>query len=649
MVTMVVKANAHTLSYDKKDNVPDNLVRLLGRTLGWEMTTSLVNDDIITSYLNKSGNSFSGQSRGLSINEKEIEFWRRLIINTPWIWKSKGTRKVIEMFFKLIGAPTGLYEFNEYIYTAEHKIDIDLFIETLLALGMEEELNYLNIDSEGFPKILRDTPEMYFQKAGLWYRQTGGVEASIDLNTGNNPHIGPYDGGQAYIDQFSCLIPGFSAVTIHREFITTGSTNLYINDSAGDFNGVANQETVVTPIGGSGLPYSGVSVTSEIVESPKPRPPKSNCGCDYEVDDKIIKIDVKCSPDAPEPEPCNFIDYNLVTGELGGVVEFIFPTYSTTLLNNFPSATEDEARRCCIGLGYTPMYNYNGVKELQCVWGDIPCETPITFTLAASDETDGSGNGVIAVTNVSGNGPWEYLVTLDFDGSHVTNGISISNIFNITGLVFGIYNVKITDSDGCVGNESIKVGSHITCNMTFDLSSDEGCVDDGVVHVSNVIGVTPYTYYIDNNLIETTNNDYYNFYGLTTNINHSVKVVDSNDCENTSNIFVNKKTTPLYVDSVRCSFNKPIMTPSIIVGGVTDGAFNYELEVYVTSTGASVYIEDPSGAGYVVGGATNGTINTTFGSDTNPAQVNIEYTMVITLIDTNGCRVEITRICEYNG
>jgi hypothetical protein len=33
---------------------------------------------------------------------------------------------------------------------------------------------------------------MYFQNNGLWYRETGGSNATIDILTGNNPHLGPY-------------------------------------------------------------------------------------------------------------------------------------------------------------------------------------------------------------------------------------------------------------------------------------------------------------------------------------------------------------------------------------------------------------------------------------------------------------------------
>ncbi len=293
-------SNAHTVSYDKKDNAPDNVIKLLGRTLGWDITSSLVNEDILVSYLNKSTPDFAGSSRGLSINEQEIEFWRRIVLNSAWIWKSKGTRKVIEMFFKLIGSPKGLFTFNEYIYKAKRPIDMDMFHAILRELDIEPDLSYLNVDSDGYPKVIRDTVNMYFQKAGLWYRQTGGDNPDADITTGNNPHVGPYDGGQAYLDQFRCLIPGFSAVTITSSVVTSGSTNLYYNDSAGDFNGVVNLETIVDVVDGNNEIITDdtcICVTPSIIQSPKPQRPTNECGCEPSYSgfgDGVLKLSIEC-------------------------------------------------------------------------------------------------------------------------------------------------------------------------------------------------------------------------------------------------------------------------------------------------------------------------------------------------------------------
>lgn len=236
---------AHTVTYDRIKNTPDSVVKNLAKVMGWDLISSISNIDLLSNYVNTTQSTFEGHERGLSPIEAEVELWRRIILNTPWLWKSKGTRKAIEFLFKFIGSPDGLVDFNEFIYVAKNSLDIELFKEILEANGDDTDITELNIDSEGFPKVLSDTNEMYFQKAGLWYRETSGPNSNVDILTGNNPHIGPYDGGQEYINQFSCLIPDFEPVTLIEEIITTGSTNLFSNYDYGTFDTIFENDIVV--------------------------------------------------------------------------------------------------------------------------------------------------------------------------------------------------------------------------------------------------------------------------------------------------------------------------------------------------------------------------------------------------------------------
>jgi hypothetical protein len=237
-------ALANVVTYNKKDNTPDALLKTLARTLGWGLTSSLEENDFITSYLTPANSTYSGQSLGLTPEEAEKELWRRIILNTPWIWKSKGSRKAIEFFLKFIGVPNGLVRFNEHLYVAKKSLDMDEFLDVLGINSGDRDISNIPINSDGFPKILPDNPNMYFQKGGLWYRETGGANSDIDILGGNNPHIGPYDGGQEYINQFNCLIPSFSSVTLIEETITTGETQLFNNYNYGVVNNILDTKAI---------------------------------------------------------------------------------------------------------------------------------------------------------------------------------------------------------------------------------------------------------------------------------------------------------------------------------------------------------------------------------------------------------------------
>jgi hypothetical protein len=75
-----------------------------------------------------------------------------------------------------------LLTFNEYIYK-DGPIDIDLFKKVLVLNGLDsDDLSIYPIDSDGYPSPLSDSSDMYFQNNGLWYRETGGSNATIDFN-----------------------------------------------------------------------------------------------------------------------------------------------------------------------------------------------------------------------------------------------------------------------------------------------------------------------------------------------------------------------------------------------------------------------------------------------------------------------------------
>lgn len=250
-------AFANVVTYNKKNNTPDSTVKILARILGWDLTSSLSEVNLVENFLTPKTNNFDGLSRGLTDTEAEVELWRRIILNTPWLWKSKGTRKAIEFLFKFIGAPDGLITFNEYIYVAENVIDMDNLRFLMNFFNGSTDVSELNVDDNGFPKVLPNNLDMYFQKAGLWYRITGGPAPDIDILYGNNPHFGPYDGGQAYIDQFgNCLIPNFEPTRQVDYTYESNTNNLFTNYNGGSFNECC--EGNIVAIVNTDIDFSGI-------------------------------------------------------------------------------------------------------------------------------------------------------------------------------------------------------------------------------------------------------------------------------------------------------------------------------------------------------------------------------------------------------
>jgi hypothetical protein len=285
---------ANTVTYDKQNNTPDVYLKNLARVLGWELVSSVFDNNLLASYVSTTPSTYSGQSVGLTAVEADIELWRRIILNTPWIWKSKGARKVIEFFLRFIGAPLGLIQFNEYIYKADAPINMDIFFDVLRLNGLDTDISLYPIDTEGYPRFFQNTDDMYFQNNGLWYRETGGSGSTIEILTGNNPHVGPYDGGYKYFNQLRCLIPDFLPVTLSSVTYTTDVANLYTNFDLGQFNFGVTTATTVTSVeitNSDGTDIDDCIIfRPSIIPDPNPSPELNDCGCDIPNSDNVLSL-----------------------------------------------------------------------------------------------------------------------------------------------------------------------------------------------------------------------------------------------------------------------------------------------------------------------------------------------------------------------
>jgi hypothetical protein len=255
---------AHVVTYNKKNNLPDVLVKDLAFMLGLEPINFITDASLSKLYLPSEGDGeFSGTSVNLTQGQIDIELYRRLILNIAWLWKSKGSRKAVEFLFRFIGAPESLVNFNEYVVLVDKPLDIEEIKRLLYVYTGEVNLANIPYDDEGFPLppidgdfvitdfidpvtgdiVTNGFSEMYFQKAGGWYRETYGSNVLTVLN-GNNPHIGPYDGGSEYLQYFSrCYIPNFDnepTITITADTILQ---NYFINYNYGIFNGIPTGTT----------------------------------------------------------------------------------------------------------------------------------------------------------------------------------------------------------------------------------------------------------------------------------------------------------------------------------------------------------------------------------------------------------------------
>lgn len=149
------------VTYDKVNNVPDQVVKNLSRTFGWDYFSLVNESELIESFLTVDENERDLNSDLLPA-EIDIELWRRIIMNTNYFWKTKGTREAIKSMFLLIGIPEPFINITEYVYTVDGKINPNTVPFSINDFPTQS----LPYDVEGYPKAPIEGNNYYFQISG---------------------------------------------------------------------------------------------------------------------------------------------------------------------------------------------------------------------------------------------------------------------------------------------------------------------------------------------------------------------------------------------------------------------------------------------------------------------------------------------------
>ena len=242
-------AYMNSVNYNPSNDIPSELLVNLARTLGWSSNFSpITNEDFLSSVFgNTSTPTYPGYARALTPTELNYAYYRNLILNASYLFKSKGTRRSIEFLLRLIGAPDSLIEYNEHIYLADQKINLDqfytqwaqisggtyvdrvpsylpgdtykikgqiysAFTSTATYQDVSIRLEDYPMDVEGYPKAPVNTETYFFQIGAGWYETTpqhrspDEVQLTGNVYTGQNydiqTQLTPFTYGQTYLNRY---------------------------------------------------------------------------------------------------------------------------------------------------------------------------------------------------------------------------------------------------------------------------------------------------------------------------------------------------------------------------------------------------------------------------------------------------------------
>ena len=239
----------NSVHYTPQNDIPSELLQNLAQTLGWNTNISpITNEDFLTSIFGTKNKSiYPGFQNDPTPNQLNFQFYRNLILNSAYLFKSKGTRHSIEAIMRMVGAPKDLIEFNEIVYIADGPINVKRFegeylkmsggtkVDDVPALDPNIVYNIQGVaytgfttskyvsqtdatrgdypmNEYGYPKRPVTNNEYFFEKGAGWYIETPDHRAieKLDITnstfTGANPSIQTsletFTYGQKYFDRF---------------------------------------------------------------------------------------------------------------------------------------------------------------------------------------------------------------------------------------------------------------------------------------------------------------------------------------------------------------------------------------------------------------------------------------------------------------
>ncbi len=211
--------NIIDISYDDFDQVPDYVLNFLSELVGWKLTGNFLNTDAF-SYLfgrNILKNVESNKDLDVKLFDIKNQFWRRVLNNLMYIYKTKGTKESIDALFRIYGVNDEFVKFKEHSYPTNIEIDTVNLKQTKayhsLAFGSSSFTSSINIP------ILTNT---HFSSSvtGSWT-----IESRVKM-----PVYGESFSGQKLSGSIWSKIDGSSYLGLkwNRQSLTSPTGSLYV-------------------------------------------------------------------------------------------------------------------------------------------------------------------------------------------------------------------------------------------------------------------------------------------------------------------------------------------------------------------------------------------------------------------------------------
>lgn len=332
----------------------------------------------------------------------------------------------------------------------------------------------------------------------------------------------------------------------------------------------------------------------------------------------------------------------------GGTGPYNYQWYLVTGTGNLPlgainNGTTNNAINLLAGNYRVVVTDNNGCQTI----GDYTVTEPATGAVISIVDinhvtTLGGNNGAIEVSVTDGTMPYSSIVWSGTDMGGTPVGGLVNGVYRQENLVAGIYEVTVTDANGCVTVLGNMVVSQPGMNLGFIVTQNNPApcqgASNGTINLSVVGGIQPYQFITLTNsaLFEypknTSGNNYANYIGLQAGV-YIATVVDANNISYTETIIL---TEP---DAIVFDFEK---IKNVTCFGEANGSVRFRITGSTPYPGNVVDPLLPDNPYYhvlvvpTVGASRNYYVES--GQNFNINDLPADNNYLITVSDANGCQ-----------
>lgn len=215
--------NLHRVDYSEFDVSPDELLEDVAALYGWQLDGSFASSDAFEYFLGRdvSVGPAGNVSIDTRLNDVKSKFWRRMLQNLMYLYKSKGTRESVEALLRVYGVNENFVRLKEYARKSEARLPVN-------RVQAEKSSFALMFGSASFGTTVSNGLEF-----PLAIGSTGDFSAELRVRFpgSSNDDMPPTKLSGSILT----LSSGTQALSLWYEKVSVGSTtgNLFLTSSAG--------------------------------------------------------------------------------------------------------------------------------------------------------------------------------------------------------------------------------------------------------------------------------------------------------------------------------------------------------------------------------------------------------------------------------